>query len=66
MGMARSMHKPMLMISIDDTYPPSYVQDLHMETLSRYCANRPWLTRKEALIECILSFSSTEIEREKL
>ena len=58
-GMARTLNKPILLISIDDSFPPSYAQDLHMETLSRYCATRPWLTKKEALGEVVLTFAST-------
>ena len=56
-GMARALNKPMLMISIDDSLPPSYAQDVQMEMLSRYCATRPWLTPEEALMECILRFA---------
>ena len=58
-GMARAMNKPMLFISIDGSFPPSYAQDLHMETLARYCATHPWLTQEEALSEVILSFASS-------
>ncbi|MAA79557.1 MAG: hypothetical protein CL916_09880, partial [Deltaproteobacteria bacterium] len=58
-GMARALEKPMFLISIDDSFPPSYAQELHMETLSRYCATRPWLTQKEALSEAVLTFAST-------
>ena len=57
-GMARTLNKPILLISIDDSFPPSYAQDLHMETLSRYCATRPWLTPQEALNEVVLTFAS--------
>ena len=58
-GMARTLKKPILLVSVDDSFPPSYAQDLHMETLSRYCATRPWLTQKEALNEVVLTFAST-------
>ena len=57
-GMARTLNKPILLVSIDNSFPPSYAQDLHMETLSRYCATRPWLTSKEALSEIALTFAS--------
>ena len=51
--MARALNKPMLMVSVDDSLPPSYAQDVRIN-LSRYCATRPWLTPEEALMECIL------------
>ena len=61
-GMARAVQKPIFMISVDDSLPPSYAQDLHMETLSRYCATRPWLSKEDALCESILTFASRQIE----
>jgi hypothetical protein len=59
-GMARALRKPILLVSIDDSQPPSYAQDIQMEMLSRYCGTKPWLTLEEGLVDCILSFASIQ------
>ena len=53
-GMARALHKAIRIISIDDTLPPSYAQDIQMLSVPRYQQAHPWLSMEEAMYECVL------------
>ena len=53
-GMARALDKEIRIISIDDTLPPSYAQDIQMISVPRYQRAHPWLSIEETLLECIL------------
>ena len=53
-GMARALQKKIRLISLDDTIPPSYAQDIQMISVPRYRASHPWLNEEEAILECVL------------
>ena len=53
-GMARALKKNIRLVSIDDTLPPSYAQDIQMLSVPRYMRTHTWLTFEEALLECML------------
>lgn len=54
-GAAVAWDKPVQLISLDGTLPPSYLAHLHMLDLPRARRLRPWLDEEDALIEALVS-----------
>ena len=54
MGMARALHKPISMVSLDESLPPAYMQEIQMLSLARHHRTRPWLSAEDVLIEGML------------
>lgn len=54
-GAAVAWDKPVQLISLDGTLPPSYLAHLHMLDLPRAQRLRPWLDDEDALIEALIA-----------
>jgi len=54
MGMTRALQKKLLLIGIDDTTLPVFLQDIQTEFLSKNQKQKMWLSPEETLIDLIL------------
>jgi hypothetical protein len=54
MGVTRALQKKLLLIGIDDTTLPVFLQDIQAEFLSKNQKHKMWLSPEEALIDLIL------------
>lgn len=55
MGMTRALQKRLLIIGLDSTTLPVFLQDIQTEFLEKNQEQKPWLSKQEALIDLIIN-----------
>ena len=53
-GLGLAWQKPLALVSLDGSKPPSYLQHLQMWDALRLAQNKPWLNSHEILVDCVL------------
>lgn len=53
-GMAHALNKPILILSLDGSRPPAFIQHLQAIDLPRITQQKPWLTLADVLLEELL------------
>jgi hypothetical protein len=53
-GVAMALKKPIRIISLDGSSPPSFLQDVQAFDLQRLLIRKPWLTPVDGLLEAFL------------
>ncbi len=58
-GYASALGTPMRVMSLDETAVPAYLSDIQAPSVPRLLERHPWLNRREAIFECLLSVISS-------
>ena len=59
-GMAYAMRKCIKVISLDGSFPPSFLQHVHMVDVPRIMRSKPWLERRDVIVEEFVKAISTD------
>lgn len=60
-GAAYALEKPIVLISLDGTLPPPFVQHLHMSDVKRIQQQKSWLEESDILLEVMLKILQRSI-----